>query len=137
MPILFVYGTLMEARVFAAVTGTTPTMVPAKLCGYRRFAFLGECYPGLVTGNRNDCVIGRLIQDIPFDVWPRLDEYEGSLYARKEVVVEVADGDQGNVETCTAETYVVKTQYKHKLSNHDWDFDYFRKHHLERYLGRS
>lgn len=137
MPILFVYGTLMEARVFAAVTGTTPTMVPAKLFGYRRFAFLGECYPGLVTGNPNDYVIGRLIQDIAYDVWQRLDEFEGSQYARREVVVEVATGNQGNVETRTAETYVVKTQYEHKLSNHDWDFDYFREHHLKRYLGRS
>ena len=137
MPNLFAYGTLMEAQVFTAVTGFHPPMVQAKLFGYERFAFIGECYPGIVAGNPNHFVVGQLIKDLPMRYLQRLDEYEGDLYSRQRVMVEIERDDEANLENLEAETYIVRPQFEHKLAHHDWDFEYFRRHHLEQYLSRS
>ena len=137
MPNLFTYGTLMEAQVFIAVTEFHPVMATAKLFGYQRFAFAGECYPGIVAGDISHFVVGRLIKNVPVGVLQRLDDYEGDMYARQEVMVEIESDDDTNLERVKAETYVVRAQFEHKLAHHDWDFEYFRNHHLEQYLGRS
>ena len=137
MPNLFVYGTLMEVQVFIAVTEFHPIMVPAKLRGYQRFAFIGECYPGIIAGDLDHFVLGSLVKDLPMRFLQRLDEYEGALYTRQEVVVEVENSDETNLESFEAETYVVRSQFEHKLAHHDWDLEYFRNHHLEHYLNRS
>ncbi|MGR8946793.1 MAG: gamma-glutamylcyclotransferase family protein [Gammaproteobacteria bacterium] len=129
---LFVYGTLMEPRVFEAVTGFSVSMHMATLNGYRRFAFSGECYPGIVPGEDSDSVNGALIFDLSPATWQRLDDYEGRMYERREVFVSVDE-----TERTAAMSYVVKPFYCHKLTNRDWDYDDFRANHLQRYLSRD
>ena len=78
---VFVYGTLLDARVFARFAGHAPLRraVPARLVGWRRVALRGTPYPTLVRGE--GLVSGLLLPRLPPVAFARLAAYEGASYA--------------------------------------------------------
>ncbi len=108
---LFVYGTLMQSDVVAAVTGTSFASKPARLPGYRRISLAGH-YPYIVAED-DAFVDGLLLLDVDAAALAKLDAYEdeGVLYVRRTVSV-LVDGQPhacqtyvGNPDTVSALRY--------------------------------
>ncbi|MCB1746677.1 MAG: gamma-glutamylcyclotransferase [Gammaproteobacteria bacterium] len=126
---LFAYGTLMFAEVFAAVCGTTRPAHPARLPGHARHALRGRVYPGLVA-RPGALTAGLLFDDIDAALWARLDAFEGALYDRRTVTVELADGPTA------AAVYLLAPRAHRLLEDAAWDAEAFRTRHLATYLGK-
>jgi len=116
---LFVYGTLMCEDIMQQVAGCLPARLGGALSGYERRAVKGEHYPGLVpgAGGRVDGVVYR---DVPDFAWARLDRFEGDMYRRHRVQIELMDG-----ATLKAQTYVVRPRFVSRLDKAEWDFSEF------------
>jgi hypothetical protein len=100
----------------------------AILRGYARFTVKGESYPGIIPVT--DAVTEGIIY---FDVdklslW-RLDAFEGDLYQRTPVLIEMEGG-----EILNAEAYVVKPEFRNHLSSKEWNVKEFAQKHLEAFL---
>ena len=91
MPPLFVYGTLLSARVRNLVIGRALPAIPARLSGYRRVTLSGRDYPGLVPAPQA-AVEGRLVEGLGIADLARLDRYEGDEYRRCLLRVSTASG---------------------------------------------
>lgn len=126
---LFVYGTLMSGKLLEAVTGCRPEAAFAQLYGYSRHAVRGAPYPGIAP-ERGSRVDGILYKDISNTAWDLLDRFEGPMYFREDVGVELCDGAREQ-----AVAYVVKPQHRHLLENRDWNFEAFRREQLHRFLS--
>ncbi|MCP5141928.1 MAG: gamma-glutamylcyclotransferase [Gammaproteobacteria bacterium] len=111
---LFVYGTLMDARVQRRVSGREFPSQPASLPGFRRYLVVGEAYPG-IRPDPEGIVSGRLLWPVGRAALTRLDAYEGALYRREEVEVVLADGCRER-----AFVYVVQPHLHHRLSTRAW-----------------
>ena len=124
----FTYGSLMIPSVMAAVTGKRFQVMKAWLNGYARFKVKGESYPGILykTGAAIDGVVHCDVDDLSLKL---LDDFEGELYKRISVPVEV---DQSGV--LSAETYIFTPEHLHLLSSEPWDFEEFKKEHLQEFL---
>lgn len=116
---LFAYGTLMAGEIMASVSGMTLTGIPALLRGYRRYRVYAEVYPGIFPSPR-DSVDGLLYEGLTLRAWERLDRFEGEMYERQEVEVEL---ESGRIQT--ALTYVVRPGFRHRLSDSPWSLDEF------------
>ena len=114
MSCLFVYGTLMCSDILRAVSGIERQAADALLRGYRRHAVRDEDYPGIVEAGDAE-VRGRLIDAIPASAWMRLDAFEGNQYARQQVRVALAEGDE-----VVAWTYVFRPEHRSLLAAADW-----------------
>ena len=95
------------------------TAVSAVLRGYRRLCVKGEHYPAMVPDS-GCSVEGIVYKDIPEAAWPQLDRFEGEMYARKSVRIELAKGQK-----ISAETYVIYADFTDCLDEIDWDFSAF------------
>jgi len=126
---LFVYGTLMEPRVMAAVAGRAPAPIPAIVHDHARYTVAGEVYPGM-TPEAGAQVVGILYLDLDHEELRRLDRFEGDFYQRSKVQVETQDSQR-----LPAFTYLVKPQYRHRLAPERWDFDAFLRDGLGRFLS--
>ncbi|WP_372619439.1 gamma-glutamylcyclotransferase family protein [Falsiroseomonas sp.] len=80
MPI-FLYGTLLDPRLFARFAGRAPLRraMPARLPGFRRVRLRGTPYPTLMRGKGE--VQGLLLPRLPPEALSRLAAYEGASYA--------------------------------------------------------
>jgi gamma-glutamylcyclotransferase (GGCT)/AIG2-like uncharacterized protein YtfP len=89
---LFVYGTLLCEDIFVTVSGCRRRSKYCFLNDYRRLRVSGEHYPGIIPlpGNR---VEGLLYLAVPESAWGRLDRFEGKMYHRQPVEVELHGGD--------------------------------------------
>lgn len=78
---VFVYGTLLDRRVFARFAGRAPLRraVPAVLPGWWRVRLRGTPYPTLLRGVGE--VRGLLLPRLPPAAFLRLAAYEGASYA--------------------------------------------------------
>jgi gamma-glutamylcyclotransferase (GGCT)/AIG2-like uncharacterized protein YtfP len=78
---LFVYGTLLDPRVFARFAGRAPLRkaLPARLAGFRRVLLRGTPYPTLLRGAGE--VAGLLLPRLAPAALARLSAYEGPSYA--------------------------------------------------------
>ena len=125
---VFTYGSLMIPSVMAAVAGKRFQMLTASLKEYARFKVKGESYPGLVyrNGAATDGIVHCDVDDLSLH---SLDEFEGELYTRISVRVEV--DQQGPL---IAETYIVSPEHLHLLSSEPWDIEEFEKKHLQEFL---
>ena len=125
---LFTYGSLMIPSVMAAVTGKHFRVMKACLKEYARLKVEAESYPGIVykTGAAIDGVVHCDVDDLSLK---SLDDFEGELYKRIYVPVEV---DQSGV--LIAETYIVAPEHLQRLSSEPWDFEEFKKEHLQEFL---
>ena len=116
---LFAYGTLICPDIMAEVSGLHRPATSATLRGYRRLRVKGEDYPALLP-DAAGFVPGVIYRDIPESAWTLLDRFEGEMYARVQVQVELADGT-----TAAAETYVINGSFSGCLEEVEWDFTAF------------
>lgn len=127
---LFAYGTLMCPQIMAEASGLAPAHLAGRLTGYSRRTVRGEWYPGLVP-EEGGLVEGVVYPGIPAPAWKRLDRFEGQMYARETVVIELADGSK--TDACT---YVFRPQFKRRLSAKDWDYLSFLEAGVTRFRCR-
>ena len=130
---LFAYGSLMFDDIMFTVCGSRYQSAPAVLRDYRRAVVRGQVYPGIVP-QRGEVVTGTVYFGLPAAVWQRLDIFEGKLYRRDTVTVELADGRIGE-----AQTYVVRPEFASRLGRKPWSAEEFlqtgKRQFEARYLG--
>lgn len=85
---LFCYGTLELVDTMRVLIGTVPPSHQATLSGYARFRIKGKHYPGIVAQQGTN-VIGTLYAKVTQTQLKRLDRYEGPMYRRCRVMVNV------------------------------------------------
>lgn len=124
---LFAYGTLMCNDIMAEVSGLHLPFASATLRGYRRLSVKGEHYPALLPDMKGS-VSGVVYRDIPQSVWTRLDRFEGEMYSRESVQIELVDGT-----TVAAETYVINGDFIGCLEEVEWDFAEFLRNGKDRF----
>jgi gamma-glutamylcyclotransferase (GGCT)/AIG2-like uncharacterized protein YtfP len=124
---LFAYGTLMCEDIMSEVAGCRLPNVPGKLRGYSRRTVKGEIYPALVQDEAGQ-VSGLVFRDVPPSAWERLDRFEGELYRRQSVQIELDDS-----KLLQAATYVVRPEFLGHLDLADWDFDRFLRSGKKRF----
>ncbi len=125
---LFVYGTLMSGDVMQAVTGLYFTGTHCRLDNFQRFSVKNADYPG-IRHKHGKSVDGLIYLNIPDNIWPLLDEFEGDIYERIEVAVKTAE----NIEF-SAFTYVIKEHSAHLLTDLPWSFDIFIQQRKKQFL---
>ena len=118
---LFAYGTLMCEDIMYEVSGCHLSHEPGTIIGYSRRSVIGENYPAIMP-DKEATVDGLIYRNVPSSAWDRLDRFEGEMYGRHHVVVEL-----NNRNTSRAETYVIHPMYLDRLDRSDWDFDDFIK----------
>jgi gamma-glutamylcyclotransferase (GGCT)/AIG2-like uncharacterized protein YtfP len=125
---LFAYGSLMCEDILGSVAGCAPAFEAAVLKDYRRLKVRGEHYPGLVRhpGGRVD---GMLYHALQTPAWVRLDRFEGVMYERVAVSVNLADGT-----LVEADTYLIRPESEHRLEPVEWDFELFLAHGKEGFV---
>ena len=119
---LFTYGSLMCEDIMSAVSGGPHSHTPAVLPQYRRFLVKNEQYPGVVPSD-GGLVEGIVYHGISPAIWLRLDRFEGEMYSRCPVMVLYENGDEAQVYC-----YVFKTEFRHHLTDEEWDFETFLHH---------
>jgi gamma-glutamylcyclotransferase (GGCT)/AIG2-like uncharacterized protein YtfP len=97
---LFVYGTLCDPDIRAAVLGRRDVeAVPAALAGHRTVFYPERSYPALVRADRRSAQ-GLLLTGLTVADMARLDAFEADEYRRQAVGVETGHGP------IAAETYM-------------------------------
>ena len=125
---LFVYGTLMVPSVMARVSGFDRPGSIAKLNGFRCRAVRGELFPAIVP-QRGEVVSGLLYSGLSALELSRLDDFEGELYQRRSVRVDLRNTQ------CDADTYVLDQRFVSRLSDRQWSLARFLSGGLERFLA--
>jgi hypothetical protein len=100
------------------VTGMRASGVRAVLSGYTCYQVRNETYPAVAL-SPNGVVQGLLYEDVPPQVWTRLDHFEGDMYERKGVIV------TSRGQSIPAYTYVIADQYRDQLEPIEWNYDCF------------
>ncbi len=130
---LFAYGVLMCEDIISEITGSRLSHVPGTLKGFCRKCLRGEHYPAVIP-EATGSVDGLVYRDIPDTTWKRLDLFEGEMYARRPVWIELSDRT-----TLEAETYVLQTAFSNCISQFDWNFSDFlvngKKEFRQRFRG--
>lgn len=127
---LFVYGTLMCPDVMQALLHKRFTGEPATLSNYRRRRVRGQHYPAIVPAP-NEEVHGLLYDDISASQWRTLDAFEGDYYRRVAVTVTLSNNGRAS-----AQTYVMRPQYRKRLSANDWQLAVFEKRYKTAVITR-
>jgi hypothetical protein len=124
----------MFPAVFARVTGLVLQGEPAVLDGYACCAVIGKVYPVAVRKSRAH-IRGLLYRNVDQIALSRLDQYEGSLYVRKRVVVRrVSEQDSQTGYYRRAWVYEIAAPYRNRVSNRRWSAQEFSARHLADYL---
>jgi gamma-glutamylcyclotransferase (GGCT)/AIG2-like uncharacterized protein YtfP len=118
---IFTYGSLMFPSVMTAVTGREFSSRNARVKNHARFKVTGESYPGL-TPLEGAVTEGVLYLDVDAFSVKRLDDFEEELYERAGISADALDG-----ESLMAQTYLIKPQYRDRLSSEPWDPEHFEK----------
>jgi gamma-glutamylcyclotransferase (GGCT)/AIG2-like uncharacterized protein YtfP len=120
---LFAYGTLMCADIMRAVSGCPNLAGSAGLLrDHCRLCVRGEHYPGLVP-RPGASVEGIVYHAVPAGAWLRLDRFEGDMYVRASVDVELADATIHRVQT-----YLVRPGLAGRLEERIWKLEDFLRH---------
>jgi gamma-glutamylcyclotransferase (GGCT)/AIG2-like uncharacterized protein YtfP len=126
---LFAYGTLQLMEVLHAVVGQRWQGQPALLVGYARYRVRGKPYPAIVAEPMAQ-VPGLLYRGVAAEELAWLDTYEGELYERRTVDVQVGAAAHPAV------VYVLGEQHRSLLSKDAWELAEFEREHLAEYLQR-
>ena len=102
-----------------ATIGDCMQLSTAVLRDYRRLAVRQQHYPGMIKAPGH-VVEGVVYGNISDAGLARLDRFEGEMYARRRVEVELTDGSRQAVYS-----YVIKPAFEHQLEYRDWHFDEF------------
>lgn len=127
---LFAYGTLLCEDIMERVSGCRLSYEPATLKDYSRRSVRGEHYPGIIP-QVGAFVEGAVYLDVPDSAWQRLDRFEGDMYTRRLVQVELKKS-----KPLFAATYVVHTSFLHFLEETEWDYTEFLRNGKNNFLRR-
>jgi len=130
---IFTYGSLMCLDIMERVAGCSTGHSQATLKNYYRSKVQNEEYPGIMP-LAESTVSGVVYHDIPPEALQRLDLFEGELYERLPVSVDLETG-----ATITAFAYVIRQEYRHILTGEEWSFAEFlasgKKKFEDAYVG--
>jgi gamma-glutamylcyclotransferase (GGCT)/AIG2-like uncharacterized protein YtfP len=96
---------------------------------YERGKIQGEVYPGIVA-RPSKVVEGVLYSDVPEAAWERLDMFEGEMYQRRVIEVDLEDGTVRE-----AQAYVIRPEFEHRVSASPWSLEEFLQSGKERFQG--
>ena len=105
--------------IMEEVSGCRLSCLVGMVWGYSRRAVKGEHYPALVPDGEG-CVEGVVYRNLPVSAWARLDRFEGEMYMRQCVKIELKQGT-----TLLAATYVVQPAFVDSLEVSEWRFEDF------------
>ncbi len=125
---VFTYGSLMCEDIMTAIAGNCVRVSEAVLREHQRKAVRNEPYPGMVPAPASS-VNGVLYSDVSKQGLKALDAFEGEMYQRVEVDIELQDG-----KTTRAFVYRIRPQFQHVLTGDEWDFDEFLKNGKQSFL---
>lgn len=125
---LFAYGTLICADIMAEVSGVELASQEGVLRGYSRWLVKGEHYPAIVR-DADGSVDGVLYGNVPEEAWERLNRFEGEMYQRQRVSVDLASG-----ESLPAVVYVLRESFRQYLDGRVWDRETFVREGKEQFL---
>ena len=103
------------------ISGSKLVQLPGILKGFSRRVVKGELYPAIIADSEN-CVQGIVYTDVSESAWSRLDDFEGEMYDRRRVTIELLSGT-----AILADAYICKHAFLHCLDAKDWDFEEFVK----------
>lgn len=115
--------------IMTSIAGPCVRASEAVLRGHQRKSVRDEKYPGMIPFPASS-VTGILYSDISEAGLNALDEFEGEMYQRVEVDVELPGG-----ECARACAYVVRPEYQQILTTDDWDFDEFLENGKQVFLA--
>ena len=128
---LFAYGTLMDPKIMARVSGMRCRAGGAVLSGYVRRAVRGEVYPA-IAARPGETVDGVVYFDLTPEAFERLDRFEGPMYRRTGLAVTLQGAGNGKA---AAEAYVIAPGHLDRLSDRNWSFEEFLKTGKARFQG--
>jgi hypothetical protein len=109
---------------------------PAVLHDYCRHRVQWADYPGMIY-EKDHSVRGTYVTGLTDGDISRLDQFEGSEYAREKVkVMIVEDNDTAQGDVVDTETYVF-TGGDWRLEKREWDFEEFRQEKLQNWADHS
>lgn len=126
---IFTYGSLMFEQVWNEVVRGRYQSCPGTVSGYVRRAIEHEHYPAMLPGPVNATVEGVIYFDIGVEDLTRLDEFEGSIYDRRQVQVMT----DNNIHA--AEAYILNNSYRHIVSDQEWNPEKFKEQTIHQFLG--
>lgn len=126
---VFTYGSLMVPEVMEGVTGSSyPSLTGVALnCDRRKLR--SKTYPGMLR-LEGAATEGIVYQNISALAMKHLDNFEGKLYTRELIDVEV-----DNHGTMSCHPYLISQNYIHLITVEPWHFDEFRALHLPAFLS--
>jgi hypothetical protein len=114
--------------IMEEVSGYQFTNIHGILKGYCRLKIKGEIYPAIVP-DKGDSVEGVVYKNIPRIAWSRLDRFEGKLYKRKAVMINLDNGS-----CLKSETYVLRPEFLSILEHTEWNFNDFLKNEKDNFI---
>ena len=126
---VFTYGSLMFEQVWNEVVRGNYRSCPGTVSGFVRLSIQQEHYPAMLPGPVSSKVEGVLYLDIDAEDLTRLDQFEGSIYARRDVQVMT----DNNIHA--AQAYVLKDSYRNLVSKQEWDPEKFKDEGIHQFLG--
>ncbi|MCA9265338.1 MAG: gamma-glutamylcyclotransferase [Planctomycetales bacterium] len=124
---LFVYGTLLVPAIMQRVAGERLAATAGVLHGYVRKTVRGEVFPA-IKPSPTEAVEGQLYWRLGANAIRRLDAFEGPLYQRVEVNIELGEGVH-----VAADTYVIALRHETWMTDIDWSLEEFRRSHRDEF----
>jgi len=125
---LFVFGTLMDDEVLAAVSGMSLSdlqLNPAVATGFMRRLVLGESFPVLVP-TADEKVSGLLIEGLSQEALDRCSFFEGDEYRLQDLQVErLPDSHSHLISGVVDAVYFADTDI-YELDAKDWSIERWR-----------
>ncbi|MBF0353020.1 MAG: gamma-glutamylcyclotransferase [SAR324 cluster bacterium] len=117
----------MYPQIWNRVTRSTHKGVSAILKGYGIYRVHGEVYPGVILTQPQDQVEGILYRDVSEIELSRLDAFEGEMYERVQVMVELPP------ECHLQESFVyrIHPDFRNELTRDPWTSIWFEQHGLK------
>ncbi len=125
---LFCFGTLCVPEIMHGVAGRDIAAMPAILDDYACYAMHNKYYPAALPA-AGGSITGLLYSGLTPHELSRLDRYEGAEYRRVRVSVTTEEGRQAQ-----AWVYIIRPQYKSRLSRQLWSLEEFIKNKAGNYL---
>jgi gamma-glutamylcyclotransferase (GGCT)/AIG2-like uncharacterized protein YtfP len=127
---VFCYGTLLFPEVMQAVCGIADKGRPALAAGWARYRVRGEAFPALVE-ERGAHTPGAVFERVDAAALARLDAFEGPLYVRRALEVELQDGARAS-----AQAWVIAPGREAEVTREPWDPETFAARELRAFTAR-
>ncbi len=134
---VFTYGSLMFDTVWQAVVKQAYSSERYTIKGFERRALRDADFPAAIYNTR-ESIYGRLYYNVSDADIQRLDYFESGFYHLHREPMQAPDNsprlERGKATTEIA-IYILKPEYNSSLLAHDWNEEYFREAHLQKFLS--